>query len=133
MLHGYLLYQFPQLALSGLVFHVIGLFKESRVYPFPNLPLEAQALSGDDHFASLIVHYAENIVVDDLFDAQILCLLSKKQTSPIWASAQNTHKYTQTELVKPSEPVTFQHEIIYMIALSRKEVKRGLRCKIRFC
>jgi hypothetical protein len=36
-------------------------------------------------------------------------------------------------LVKPSEPVTFQHEIIYMIALSRKEVKRGLRCKIRFC
>ena len=84
---GDLLAELPELSLFRLALHVVGLFKQGRVHPLADLPLEAQPPAGDNHLAAPVVHHAEDVVVDDLFDAQILRPPPKKQTNPAPLSA----------------------------------------------
>ena len=72
---------FHQLPLFGLALHAVGFFKQSGIDAFAGLALKAQTLAGDDHLIALVIYHAQDIVVDDFFDAQAPHPSAKKETN----------------------------------------------------
>ena len=101
-----LFHQFPQPALTGLVLHPVDFFHAPGVHELAHLPAEPQAPAGDNALVSLFVDDAQDVVVDDFFDAHPAASLSqsacdsgktgKRKTNPCNASLSKMKRHPRS-------------------------------------
>lgn len=96
-------YQLAKLSLPVPAPHTVAFLHLRVVDELAGLSLKAQALAGDDQLVVIVVNDAEDIVIDDPFDAQCPHLPKKQGNQPYPSPAARR----RTELVKPKK-VTFQ-------------------------
>ena len=71
MLQRDLLHQLPQPPLTAAVHHAVDLLHKAFVHTLAGAPLVAQPAPGGDELRAVLVHRADDIVVDDFFDPQL--------------------------------------------------------------